>query len=137
MPSTDSDIRFAIMRLSRQIKQQKAEGELSDGQRSVLFFLLDHGAQSLGSLSERDRVTPPSMNRTVGALVELGLVTRDQATDDARKVRIDLTEEGRRVILQTRRKREKWFSERMSQLTPEERAAILAAIPALIKLAEA
>ena len=92
------------MRLARQVRSQKAEGDVTDGQRSVLFALEENGEQSLGSLSERERVTPPSMNRTVGKLVELGFVTRVTASDDARRVTISITDAGLTFVHETRRR---------------------------------
>lgn len=129
------ELRLSIMRLARQLRSEKAEGDVTDGQRSVLFSLEESGAQSLGSLSERERVTPPSMNRTVGALVELGYVTRVAAVDDARRVIIDIAPAGITFVRETRRRRDVWFSSRLATLSPEERAIIEQAAPILKSLA--
>ena len=130
------ELRLSIMRLARQVRSQKAEGDVTDGQRSVLFALEENGEQSLGSLSERERVTPPSMNRTVGKLVELGLVTRVTASDDARRVTISITDAGLTFVRETRRRRDAWFSSRLATLTAEERHIIEQAAPILKLLSE-
>ena len=127
---------MTIMRLSRRIRQERAEGEVAEGQRSALFFIYDSGAQSLGSLSEHDKVTPPSMNRTINHLLERGYVTREPSPVDARKVSIDLTDDGRTFVEETRRLRNAWFDSRLAQLNPEDRAALDAALPVLRKLAD-
>ena len=127
---------MTIMRLSRRIRQERAEGEVAEGQRSALFFIYDSGAQSLGSLSEHDKVTPPSMNRTINHLLERGYVTREPSPVDARKVSIDLTDAGRTFVEETRRLRNAWFDSRLAQLNPEDRAALDAALPVLRKLAD-
>ena len=131
-----NELRLSIMRLARQVRSQKADGDVTDGQRSVLFALDENGEQSLGSLSDREHVTPPSMNRTVGKLVELGLVTRVTATDDARRVTITITDAGATFVRETRRRRDAWFSSRLATLTPEERRIIEQAAPILKSLSE-
>jgi len=137
MPNQSShELRLTIMKLARLLRSQKAEGDITDGQRSVLFSLEETGPQSLSALSTRERVTPPSMNRTVGALVELGLVTRETASDDARRVTIGITDAGIRFVRETRRRRDAWFSSRLATLTPEERGILEAAAPILKGLAE-
>jgi DNA-binding MarR family transcriptional regulator len=135
MPST-TELRLVVMRLARLIRAERAEGEVADNQRSVLFFLFDNGAQSLGAVADNDRVTPPSMNRTINALLERGYVTRVTSVDDGRKVSIDLTDAGRTFVKVTRRKRDAWFAARLAKLTSEERAILEAAGPVLLKLTQ-
>src|SRR5580698_7515539 len=105
MQSDDQEIRLTIQRLARRIRSMQADETVTEGQRSVLFALANEGPQTLGSLSDHERVTPPSMNRTINALVAAGLVTRVGARDDGRKVTIDLSDSGRVFIQDTKRKR--------------------------------
>jgi len=130
------ELRLIIQRLSRRVRFERADDEITDGQRSVLFHLWGDGAQTLGELSVRDRVSPPSMNRTVNALVALSLVTRVASSTDARKVSIDLTPSGRALVQETRRKRDAWFSARIARLTPAQRAVLAEAAPILQELAD-
>jgi DNA-binding MarR family transcriptional regulator len=134
VPSFDSELRLVIQRIARRIRSETAGGELSDGKRSVLFRLDEHSTLSLGALSELEHVTPPSMNRAVGVLIERGLVTRATASDDARKVAITLTPDGVAWVAETRRRRDAWMAERLATLTADERAALDAAVPVLKKL---
>lgn len=120
----DQEIRLTIQRLARRIRSMQSDETVTEGQRSVLFSLANNGPQTLGSLSEHERVTPPSMNRTINALVESGLVTRVTAADDGRKVTIDLSPEGKTFIVQTRRKRDAWFTTQLARLTPEQRSIV-------------
>ena len=130
------ELRLIIQRLSRRVRFERTEDEITDGQRSVLFHLFGDGPQTLGELAGRDRVTPPSMNRTVNALVALEFVTRVASSTDGRKVTIDLTPAGRALVQETRRKRDAWFSARIARLTPEQRATLEAAAPILRELAD-
>ena len=137
MPETsDDDLRLAILRLARRTRAERAGEDVTDGQLSVLFVLWKEGAQTLGSLAERERVTPPSMNRTVNALVEAGLVTRDSSPDDGRKVLIQSTEAGLEIAKETKRRRVAWFARQLATLTPDQRAIIDAATPILRELAD-
>jgi DNA-binding MarR family transcriptional regulator len=120
----DQEIRLTVQRLARRIRSMQSDETVTEGQRSVLFALANEGAQTLGSLSEHERVTPPSMNRTINALVKAGLVTRVGAEDDGRKVSIDLSTTGRTFIQETRRKRDAWFTQQLAALTPAQRSII-------------
>lgn len=124
------------MRLARRMRLERAGTDVTDGQLSVLFVLWKEGAQTLGSLSDHERVTPPSMNRTVNALAEAGLVVRGSSPDDGRKVLIEATDAGLEIARETRRRREAWFARQLSVLSAEDRATLDAAAPLLRRLAD-
>jgi DNA-binding MarR family transcriptional regulator len=132
----NDDLRIAIMRLTRRLRAERADGDVTDGQLSVLFVLWREGAQTLGSLSEHERVSPPSMNRTVNALVAAGLVTRQDSPDDGRKVLISATDAGVEVVRETKRRRAAWFARQVASLSPADRATLDAATPILRELAD-
>ena len=120
----DQEIRLTIQRLARRIRSMQSDETVTEGQRSVLFALSNNGAQTLSSLSEHERVTPPSMNRTINALVKAGLVTRVGAEDDGRKISIDLSPAGRTFIAETKRKRDAWFTKQLAALPPAQRTIV-------------
>jgi DNA-binding MarR family transcriptional regulator len=132
----DQELRLSIQRLARRIRSMQGDEDVTEGQRSVLFALNNLGKQTLGSLSEHERVTPPSMNRTVNALVAAGLVTRVTSETDARKVDLELSDAGRAFIAETRRRRDAWFTKSLATLTPEQRAILDAAGPILRELGD-
>ncbi len=132
----NQQLRLAIQRLARRIRSNAADDDIPESQRSVLFTLGSHGRQSLSSLSEHERVTPPSMNRTVNALVNSGLVTRVTDEEDARRIHIDLSETGQAFVNETRRRRDAWFSEHLQLLTADQRRILEQAVPILKELAE-
>ncbi|NEM92524.1 MarR family transcriptional regulator [Galbitalea soli] len=136
MPTDDQDIRLTIQRLARRIRSMQGDENVTEGQRAVLFALYTLGPQSLSSLSEHERVTPPSMNRTINSLVAAGLVTREAARDDGRRVVLELSDAGRTFIRDTKRKRDAWFTTRLASLSEEERATVAAAADILRKLAD-
>lgn len=132
----DDDLRLAILRLSRRMRLERSSTDVTDSQLSVLFVLNKEGSQTLGSLSDHERVTPPSMNRTVNSLVEAGLVTRSSAPDDGRKVLIEATDAGLQVAQETKRRRQAWFARQLDGLSQGERSALDAAAPIFRKLAD-
>ncbi len=136
MTNDDQDLRLALQRLARRIRSMQADEDVTEGQRAVLFALSNDGPQTLGSLSDHEHVTPPSMHRTINALVDLGLVTRVTDADDARKVCLDLSAAGRDFIRETRRRRDAWFTMRLATLSAEQRRLLTELGPILKELAD-
>jgi len=135
-PAADSDeLRLLVQRLARRIRNNRADGSMSDTKMGVLFRL-EVSPATPGQLAERERVSPPSMNRTLNALEQAGLVARSPDPDDARKVIVTLTTAGAGLIAETRRLRTEWFGERLAELSQDERAALQAVIPVLRHLSE-
>lgn len=119
-----SDLRQATFRLSRRLRAQRAVDSMSDGQFSVLASLNVHGPHTLSELAERERVTAPSMNRTVNCLEESGYLTRTPDDADRRKVNIALTPRGREVVEETVRRRDAWLEAALEELSPAERSLL-------------
>jgi DNA-binding MarR family transcriptional regulator len=131
----DEDLRLVIQKVARRIRGNRASDDLSDSHLGVLFFLEDSD-HSPSELAAHERVTPPSMNRTLNGLELAGLVSRHPADDDARRVRVSITAAGRAQITGTRALRTAWFSQQLAALTADERRALEAATPILRRLAE-
>lgn len=136
LTSAASELRMATFRLARRLRAQRAVDSMSDGQFAVLAALTIHGEHTLGQLAERERVTAPSMNRTVSLLEEAGYLTRTPHEDDRRKVTIALTDAGRTVVDETVRRRDAWLEEALDGLTPAERETLAAAAEIMRKVAE-
>ncbi|HET8729269.1 MAG TPA: MarR family winged helix-turn-helix transcriptional regulator [Alphaproteobacteria bacterium] len=66
------------------------------GQEQVLQALSSAGAMTMGELATVLRVRPPTASKTISRLAALNLVERHAEPDDARVVRVKLTEEGLR-----------------------------------------
>lgn len=131
----DEELRMLLQRVARRIRNNRADGTMSDTKLGVLFRL-ETSPAAPGLLAERERVTPPSMNRTLNTLEHDALVTRSPDPDDARKVIVTITDAGLEVIRETRRLRTRWFSQQLAALAPEERTALEAVIPVLRRIAE-
>ncbi|GAA3908199.1 MarR family winged helix-turn-helix transcriptional regulator [Microbacterium invictum] len=119
-----AEFRMATFRLARRLRSERAIDRMSDGQFAVLAWLSVHGSNTLGELAERERVSAPSMNRTVNCLEESGYITRTPDPDDRRKVNIGITETGREVVDETVRRRDSWLEKALVSLAPEQRDVI-------------
>ncbi|MGA0567979.1 MarR family winged helix-turn-helix transcriptional regulator [Rathayibacter sp. KR2-224] len=131
-----SDLRVAVARLSRRLRAEKADGDLADGLFSVLALLFREGPKTLGELSDHERVTPPSMNRTVNKLEAAGYVVRQASADDRRKVLFVPTDAGRELVKETRRRRDAWLDRRLAKLPPQTRALLADAAAVIRELAD-
>ena len=136
-PDLSQALRAGVMRLARRLRAEKADHELSDSQFVVLALLLRDGPTSPGRLAEIERVTAPSMNRTVNCLVEAGYAERSPAPDDGRRVTVSITGAGQAVVQETRRQRSAWLSLRLGELTADERATLGEAAVLLGRMAAA
>ena len=131
-----SQLRVATARLSRRLRAEKADHELGDSQYSVLAMLCREGEKTLSQLSDYERVTPPSMNRTVNRLEAAGYLVRRTSVDDRRKVYFIPTDAGRELVAETRRRRDAWLDKRLAKLPPSTRALLAEAAQTIREIAD-
>ena len=129
------DLRLAVMRFSRRLRNQRADQSVTLTHLAALSTLKRHGAMSPGELAGHERVQPPSMTRVVVALEGMGLVTRSPHPTDGRQVVIDLTPAARELLDAEAQAREAWLAGRLQELTAEERAVLREASAIMDKLA--
>src|SRR3954466_5121866 len=96
-----AELRTAVLRTSRRLRQERSMDDVTPGQYSVLAVLDRHGPCTPRELAAHEKVQPPSMTRTVAALAELGLVGRTEHPTDGRQVLVALSDEGRVVVSET------------------------------------
>lgn len=132
-----NDVRIAVARLSRRLRQTRADETISFPHMSALGTLGKCGPITLQDLSRKERVTAPSMLRTVTSLVDHGYVARRPHETDRRKQLLEVTPAGLEMMDATRRSRNLWLAERIDALSTDERALLAKAAPILERLAEA
>jgi DNA-binding MarR family transcriptional regulator len=93
------------------------------------------GPQRLTLLAAREGVTQPAMTQLISRLEESGLVRREPSPDDGRVVLVAITEAGRATLAHRRSARAERLAGVIAQLSPDHRAALAAALPALDALA--
>jgi len=131
-----SELRVALMRLTRRLRAERADESVTLTQLSVLGALKRHGPMNLAELAAQERVQPPSMTRTTAGLEERGLITRGADPADKRYVMFELTEAGAKLLREDRRRHEAWLAGQLDQLSVEERALLRAVAPLLDRMAQ-
>ncbi|WBB73161.1 MarR family transcriptional regulator [Micromonospora sp. WMMD1128] len=130
-------LRDAITRLNRRVRQARPVGDLTVTQLSALTSLNLAGALTPRELADVERVQPPTMTRIVAKLEERGLVQRTPHPTDGRQVILAATEGGRAVLDQFERARNEWLADRLAALTEEERDTLRRAADILQGIARA
>jgi DNA-binding MarR family transcriptional regulator len=130
-------LRDAITRLNRRVRQARPVGDLTVTQLSALTSLRLAGALTPRELADVERVQPPTMTKIVAKLEERGLVHRTPHPTDGRQVILAATEGGRAVLEQFERARNSWLAERLAVLTEEERDTLRRAAEILQEIARA
>jgi DNA-binding MarR family transcriptional regulator len=113
-----------------------AELRATPGQLSLLEILVEHGRCTMQELAEHLAVTPPTATAMVKRLLAQGYVERAHDEADWRTVWVKPTETGRQAVTVFLRARLALLQSRLEHLSDEERASIIAALPALRHLIE-
>lgn len=127
------ELRLACMRISRRVRFESTH-VVAPHQYSALCRLAE-GPCTPSELAEIEKVSGPSMTRTVAALVEKGLVERAVDPADRRQVNLSLTPAARTLLKEIRRKRDAWMSVRVSHLEPQEQEILRQATAILTRVA--
>ncbi|MFD6263662.1 MarR family winged helix-turn-helix transcriptional regulator [Micromonospora chalcea] len=130
-------LRDAITRLNRRVRQARPVGDLTVTQLSALTSLKLAGALTPRELADVERVQPPTMTKIVAKLEERGLVQRTPHPTDGRQVILAATEGGRAVLEQFERARNEWLATRLADLTEDERETLRRAADILQGIARA
>jgi DNA-binding MarR family transcriptional regulator len=124
-----SRLSLAIGRLHRRIRL--ASNDVPPLQLSTLVSIENHGPLRLGELAQREAVTAPTMSRVLAVLTRRGLIVRTIDARDARSSRVALSPAGTRVLAEVRSRRAALLDARLARLSPQQREALIAALPAL------
>jgi DNA-binding MarR family transcriptional regulator len=97
-------VHSAAIHLLRRLRINDRASGVGPAQLSALSVLVFGGPRSLGELAEAEQVRPPTMSRIVAGLERAGLVRR-QATEDKRRLRLEATVRGTKVMQEGRKRR--------------------------------
>jgi DNA-binding MarR family transcriptional regulator len=124
-------------RLTRRLRdivlllRQSGAGLPVTGQQASVLGSLEHGPLRMTALAAEHGVRLPTMTAQINRLERDGLVTRGRDASDARVVTAALTSTGRVRLREAREVRIAFLAERIAALSPDDRAALAAALPAL------
>ena len=132
--SSAARLRLALTRVIRALRRH-GHSSLTPSQVSALSTLEEFGAMRISAIATYESLGAPAATRVVASLEDLKLVMRMNDPGDKRASLIELTELGRNTLSELWRERTLDISTMLEHLTPKERAAIEAALPALEKIA--
>ena len=121
----------ALVQLSTVLRRAILPPQISLTQASTLLILRDEGPQRVTSLAEAAQVTQPTMSALVIGMERLGWVRRGANSTDRRAVAVCLTDSGAQVVCELEAARSRALLADLEALTPCDRAALVAALPAL------
>jgi len=123
-----------LLQIARALRREAHASGITGGQATILGFVDSNPELGMGDLAACLGVSAPALTRYVDRLVRGGLVTRVRATDDARKITLELTPKGLRTLRSVRSRRTAWLATRLDEIAPEDRDRIEAAIDSLQQL---
>jgi DNA-binding MarR family transcriptional regulator len=98
---------------------------------ATLATLERSGPSRLTSLAIREGVTQPAMTQLIGRLEDAGLVDRAADPSDGRVVQVRITADGRAMLAGRRAVRAERLAGLLDRLSPDQRDALAAALPAM------
>lgn len=131
-----AEFAMAFEELTRIVIRLPSIEKLSFTTLSVLHTLSRKSPMRLTELTATEQITQSAITQLITRLERDKLVERRSDPRDGRVVLVHITEEGANVIDSRRSERMAHLSKLFEGLTPQERKAIAAAIPALKRLAE-
>lgn len=129
-------LRPALLHLNRRLRKELGPLGITGGQAALLWSIRSHPGLGVRELAELEGVSAPALSAYVDRLQAAGLVGRRRSTTDRRRVELEVTDAGERILRSARSRRTAWLAARLRRLDPEELERIEAALPAFEKLLE-
>jgi DNA-binding MarR family transcriptional regulator len=137
LTDTASQLRNAIVRTSRRLRQAAAEEtDLTPTATAALATINRDGPLTPSELAALERVKRPSMTRTLGCLEREGLVERTPDPTDGRSSLIAINDAGRERLARLRRRKSAYLARRLRGLDPDEVETLARAAELLERIRE-
>lgn len=119
----------------REFKQFMDANGLSPSQVITLFRLYHRGPCGVSEIGTQLGVTNAASSQLIDRLVVSGLIERTEDPSDRRAKQLTITSKGKSVLEQGIAARRKWMETLTTQLTPEQRITVIAALTVLTNCA--
>jgi DNA-binding MarR family transcriptional regulator len=129
-----NELRPILLQLHRHLRCELAQLGVTAGQAALLHAIRTNPGIGVRALAEREGVSPPRATAAIDRLEAMGLARRTRSAADRRRVEVEVTEQGLRVLRSARSRRTAWLAARLARLAPGELASVHAALPALREL---
>jgi DNA-binding MarR family transcriptional regulator len=136
MQTAELDIGHALERVITWLRESRDPQGLSASALSALSRLDTLGPLRITDLAVREGLSQPGLTTLANRLEDAGLATRAADPTDRRAVRLAITPAGVERVRAYREARAELISSRVRQLPERDRAALEAALPALIHFTE-
>jgi DNA-binding MarR family transcriptional regulator len=134
---TASQLRDAIVRTSRQLRQEAAtETGLSPATTAALATINRSGPLTPSELAGLERVKRPTMTRTLACLEREGLIERTPDPADGRSFLLAVNDAGRERLSRLRRRKSAYLARRLRKLDPDEVETLTRAAELLERMRE-
>jgi DNA-binding MarR family transcriptional regulator len=129
-------LRPVLLRLGRRLRREADQIGLSPLDAALLQMVAKHAGIGVSELADKERTSRPTMSSHVKRLEAEGWVARQAPqVDDRRRVGLAITPAGLNALEAVRRRRNDWLADRLTRLTPDERALIARALAPLGQIA--
>ncbi len=127
-----------VLRLGRRLRAERTETGISLAGIGLLASLERNGPLPAARLADSEGLQAQSVTRLLAALDAAGCIARHRGETDRRETIVSLTEQGRALLQAEMHARRSWLAQAMTAcLSEEECAALRAAAPVMLKLADA
>ena len=131
------DVRTEVSRLAYHLRTPATRSGITPTRLAALAALARYpDGLRQGDLADLMNVSAPSMTRLVDIMSEAGWIGRRRDPSDQRCLLLALSPVGAKTLDTLRDESATQLSEELADLTPDERAALAAAVPILRKLAD-
>lgn len=131
-----NELRPILLQLNRHLRRELAPLGVTAGQAALLHAIRTNPGIGVRALAEREGVSPPRVTAALDRLESMGVVRRARSGADRRRVELEVTDEGLRVLRSARTRRTAWLAARLARLAPDELETLRRALPALRRLLE-
>jgi DNA-binding MarR family transcriptional regulator len=123
----------AAIHLLRKVRATDRSAGIGPAQLSALSVLVFGGPRSLKELAEAEQVRPPTMSRIVAGLERTRLARR-KTTDDKRRMFLEATARGKKILREGRRRRVEILVNALEKFSADELREAAAAADFMRKL---
>jgi DNA-binding MarR family transcriptional regulator len=120
----------------RAVRQAWEQDPLPPAQGELLRLAASMPGITVADAAQELRLAPNTVSTLVGKLTAAGLLTRSRDAQDARVALLTITDAARQRLAQYRDLRADLAGRALARLSPADRRALAAALPALLRLAE-
>ena len=124
-------LRPVLLQLNRQLRRELAPLGITGGQAALLHAIRSNPGIGVRELAQREGVSAAGMSTALTRLEAAELVRRTHGQADRRRVGLELTDAGLRVLRSARSRRTAWLAARLKRLSADELAVIDAVIEPL------